>query len=140
MSGYHGISLYGISRLDERSTRIIAEAMFSQAIVAHARGEGWLVHYERVSGHVGKDGSWKGSGPKGKPDLTLARDGVVILAELKKHGGRVSPEQKQWLAALGPRGRLWYPSDASRIIEELASTGGQSYGMVANPSDPTVAP
>jgi hypothetical protein len=103
-----------------QSVKNILEQPFSVAVVDYAKQHGWLVHYERQSGFKGTDGKWKGSGPKGKPDLTLARDGVILLAELKKEGGTLSEDQRQWLAALGPYGRLWKPRDAERIMEELA--------------------
>jgi hypothetical protein len=58
-------------------------------------------------------------GHPGAPDLILARNGVVILAELKRQNGRASPHQRLWLAALGGHGRLWRPSDWAEIEAEL---------------------
>ena len=99
--------------------RDVSEHSLSVAVCAYAEQEGWLVHYERQSGHMGQDGKWRGSGPKGRPDLTLAKAGRILLAELKTEKGRLSPEQEAWLAALGEYGRLWRPRDAKAIMEGL---------------------
>ncbi len=112
-------SLAIIAQMDEAVLRALSEHDFNVAIVSFAGHEGWKVHYERRSGHVGRDGKWRGSGPKGKPDLTLARAGVVLLPELKTEKGTPSPEQLEWLEALGPYGRLWRPRDAGAIMKEL---------------------
>jgi len=108
-----------LAQMTQAGLRTVSEHNFSVAVVAFARDHGWLVHYERRSGHVGADGQWRGSGPKGKPDLTLARDGKVLLVELKKEKEKPSPEQEAWLLALGPHGRLWRPRDAATIMEDL---------------------
>jgi hypothetical protein len=104
---------------DTDALRKVLEADFSKAIVAYATQQGWLSHYERRSGHKGQDGTWRGSGPKGKPDLTLVRDGVVLLCELKRETTYPTVAQREWLAALGDFGRLWRPRDASDAMREL---------------------
>lgn len=52
--------------------------------------------------------------PAGWPDLALVRSGRLILAELKTERGRIRPEQRQWLDALGTVAGvevyLWRPS------------------------------
>jgi len=60
-------------------------------------------------------------GDGGIPDLILARDGVVLLAELKSATGAATAEQKAWLAAAGPNGRLWRPADWPAILAELSA-------------------
>jgi VRR-NUC domain len=61
----------------------------------------------------------------GYPDLTLVhtRSGALIFAELKSSEGRVTAEQRTWLAALDAPGRLavvWRPIDwTSGHIPEL---------------------
>jgi hypothetical protein len=117
MSGH---SLHTISASSKEELCQIREKELSIAIKAYAEQQGWLIHYERQSGHVGENGKWRGSGPKGKPDLTLARNGRVMLAELKTEKGRCSPEQRAWLDELGGYGHLWRPSDAQFIMDELA--------------------
>jgi hypothetical protein len=36
----------------------------------------------------------------GFPDLVLVRDGIVVFAELKNQAGRLTDDQREWLAAL----------------------------------------
>jgi hypothetical protein len=59
------------------------------------------------------------SGDPGFPDLVLARDGVVIVAELKSRRGQPTDDQKMWLEALGAHARLWRPQDWPAIEQEL---------------------
>ena len=89
----------------------VTETDLLLAVQAYAEGEGWLVHHERQSGHFNKYGKWLASSKRGFPDLVLARDGVVILAELKTERGTMTPEQKEWKAA--GVGHLWKPRHAS---------------------------
>lgn len=97
----------------------LAEADFQQTVLDFARLRHWrVVHIrqaQRQSGH------WAVpyEGDPGLPDLILARDGRVILAELKRHGKHPTPQQSAWLTALGEHGRLWRPDDWNQIQEEL---------------------
>ena len=54
----------------------------------------------------------------GFPDLVLAREGVVIFAELKAEKGRLRPDQEKWIAALGAC-YVWRPSDWPAILQIL---------------------
>jgi hypothetical protein len=89
-------------------TRIIEYAQWMKWRVVHIRAarrqDGWTVPYE---------------GDPGLPDLILARNGRVLLAELKREGESPTSDQAKWLAAAGPNGRLWRPSDWATIVEEL---------------------
>jgi hypothetical protein len=89
--------------------RVIDLAMLRGYRVAHIRpartAHGWRTPYE---------------GHPGLPDLVLARDGRVLLAELKTGRGRVTPQQRAWLDAAGEHGRLWRPADWEAIMTELA--------------------
>lgn len=87
----------------------IPERDFQDTVVALARLYGWSVYYIPDSRRS----------PEGYPDLTLARKGVVWHWELKSQKGRVSPAQDRWLAALGPTGHLFRPSDLDRIEDLL---------------------
>lgn len=69
----------------------------------------------------------------GWPDEVILspRTGLVIFRELKKQNGRVTPDQRAWLDALGLRHDVdvWRPSDlfSGRIDAELlALRQGQS--------------
>lgn len=59
------------------------------------------------------------AGDKGFPDLALAKDGRVLLAELKTDDGKPTPQQVAWLAAAGGHGRLWQPRHWEAILLDL---------------------
>lgn len=99
----------------------ISERELQEKVVALAQTHGWLVMHSRPARR--KDGSWSTpiQGTPGFPDLVLARDGTVILAELKSESGRLTSRQKEWLNALTSHGHegcdpshdavVWRPSD-----------------------------
>lgn len=96
----------------------ISEAVFRAAIIDYAERRGWLHHHNPVS--QVRNGRYITAGAPGFPDDVFARDGVVILAECKKHGGKPTPGQREWLTAAGGHGRLWSPSMWAAVVEELA--------------------
>lgn len=59
----------------------------------------------------------------GFPDLVLVRGDRLLAAELKRERGYPTPEQRQWLAALGAvtdvSAHLWRPRDWPEIEETL---------------------
>ena len=61
-------------------------------------------------------------GDRGLPDLVIAKNGRVLLAELKTDTGRLGPGQQDWLDALGPHGRLWRPRDWNDVLADLKET------------------
>jgi hypothetical protein len=63
-------------------------------------------------------------GHPGLPDLILARDGKVLLVELKRHNGKTTPAQDRWLREAGGHARLWRPKDAPAIYAELRGQDG----------------
>lgn len=80
-----------------------------QAMVIQAAGlYGWRVAHFRPA-RTAKGWRTPVEGDVGLPDLVLARDGRVLLAELKSDRGRTSADQDLWLEALGDHGRLWTP-------------------------------
>lgn len=97
----------------------LGESAFQETVIDLATRLGWRVHHSRPA--MVRPGRWATplSGHPGLPDLVLARDGVVILAELKRHGAKPTPGQVAWLAALGGHGRLWTPRDFPAIVAEL---------------------
>ncbi len=66
------------------------EKQFQQAVVDFGRALGWRVFHPFDARHS----------EDGFPDLTLARRGRLVFAELKTQNGRVKPEQPAWLAEL----------------------------------------
>lgn len=98
----------------------MSEDDFKLRVMQTARLCGWKVtHFRPVKLPNGRYATPL-EGDAGLPDLVLARDGVVLLAELKSDTGRPTPEQVQWLAAAGPHGRLWKPRDWEDIVSELS--------------------
>lgn len=103
-------------------TRPMSEADFQRRVMDTARLAGWLcVHYRPGKTQRGR---WVTplSGDKGAPDLLLAKDGRVLLAELKRDGGKPTPEQRAWLAELGGHGRLWRPANWEAVLLDLGVT------------------
>ena len=89
------------------------EKGFQAAVTQLAKIHGWLVYHTYNSRHSAK----------GFPDLTLVRGPRCIMAELKSATGRVTPDQKLWLAALGAvpgvEAALWRPEQWSEIATAL---------------------
>lgn len=81
-----------------------SEADFQSWVVDYARLRGWLVAHARDS---------RRQDLRGLPDLIMARNGLVILAEIKSMAGKVRKAQEPWLAASGSH--LWRPSDRAKI-------------------------
>ena len=76
------------------------EAEFQQAVVDLAHTRHWKVFHARTVQLSSGEYLTAQVGESGFLDLVMARAGRVILAELKKIGGRPSPEQLAWLSAL----------------------------------------
>lgn len=95
-----------------KMSRLVSETDFQQAVIDLAKLRNWhVVHYRpAVAGPQSRRYLTALQGHKGAPDLILARDGRVLLVELKTQTGRATPEQRAWLAAAGEHGRLWKPS------------------------------
>jgi hypothetical protein len=123
-------------RAIEILTAKVSEDELKSTIIHAATTFGWHVHHDRPA-RTGKDGEWRThiQGDAGFPDLTLAREGRVIFAELKRANGRVSEAQHAWLEALGrpggtpsqqavdpkanPEVYVWRPIDLPEIMEIL---------------------
>lgn len=98
----------------------LSEDDFKRRVIDTAKANGWRVHHSRPARTAH---GWRTpvEGHSGLPDLVLARAGVVLLAELKSDTGRSTPEQRAWLAAAGPAGRLWRPRDWPTVLAELSA-------------------
>ncbi|MFR9753993.1 VRR-NUC domain-containing protein [Nocardia sp. 004] len=97
----------------------ISEKDFQQRVMDHAKWHRWRVVHIRPALHRSGRISTPYSGDTGLPDLILARDGVVLLVELKTEKGRATREQLRWLDAAGANGYLWRPSDWGIIQDVL---------------------
>lgn len=97
----------------------MSEADFQKRVLDLAKLCRWrAVHIRPVA--IG-NGRWATpyQGDAGLPDLILARDGRVILVELKTDTGKPSLDQKAWLTAAGLNGYLWSPKDWAAIETTL---------------------
>ena len=77
----------------------LSEKELQKKIIGHAKLLGWRVGYFPRIQDV--HGTWRtpvGADGKGFPDLLLLRDRPLAM-EVKADGGRVSPEQDEWIAA-----------------------------------------
>lgn len=113
------------------------EAEFQNLIIEYAQIRGWLVMHTRPAR---TERGWRTplQGDAGYPDLTMARRGRLVIAELKSESGKVTREQAAWLEHLPPRVAqeddsadrdihshaievyVWRPRDWERIKEVLA--------------------
>ena len=57
------------------------------------------------------------SGHKGFLDYVVAKNGKVLLFEIKGDDGKVSPEQQKWLDA--SHGKVYWPADWPELQEIL---------------------
>lgn len=107
--------------LKASSGESISEDAFKGRVMQTAVLYGWRVCHVRPA--LKANGKWVTpiEGHVGLPDLILARDGAVILAELKSSTGRTTDDQRKWLAAAGTNGRLWAPADWPEVLAELSS-------------------
>lgn len=86
----------------------MTEAELTKNVIDAAHIFGWLVAHFRPG--LTKAGNWitPMQGDKGFPDLVLARNGEVILAELKVGKNKLTPDQLVWMAHLQP---VWPTSE-----------------------------
>ena len=99
----------------------MSESQLQGAVIRLATMRGWRCYHPRAVQDM--KGRWQTplQGSPGFPDLTLARDGVVLFRELKSDTGRLSADQIVWLDAL-PDAEVWRPADwiNGTIDKELA--------------------
>jgi hypothetical protein len=96
----------------------VSEAQFTETVIELAKFHGWMVSHFRPAW---TERGWRTAlqGHSGFPDLTLARNGVVLIIELKTVKGRTTKEQVRWGEAIGEPYRLWRPTDMDEIKETL---------------------
>jgi len=89
----------------------VTESELQENVVKMAHLLRWRVaHFRPAQNAAGRWSTPVSADGAGFPDLVLARDRIVIFAELKADGGRLSDAQRDWLSAL-PDSYLWRPSD-----------------------------
>lgn len=85
-----------LERLIQRTIRW-SENDWLNLIVDLAQRYGYVVHHQRPA-RVGTDGKWRDAivGTSGFPDLVMAKDGRLIIWELKLKGNTLTPHQQRW--------------------------------------------
>lgn len=87
----------------------MTEAEFQRLVVEYAEWNGWKTYHTFDSRRSNA----------GFPDLVLVRKRRLLFVELKSEKGRVTNDQKAWLADLqlcpGVDTCLWRPSDWPKI-------------------------
>jgi len=105
----------------------VTEREFQRAVVELARLMGWRVHHTRPALTQRRRWLTPIQGDAGFPDLVLCRPPRLILAELKRVGGKPTTEQLAWLEALqacaGVECYLWTPADWDAIVRMLTEGG-----------------
>jgi hypothetical protein len=87
---------------------VVTEAQLQQAVIELARLLGYRVaHFRPAKTERGWRTPVEADG-KGFPDLVLAKPNRLVFVELKAAKGKVSDEQKDWLATLGSTGAEAY--------------------------------
>lgn len=95
----------------------ISEADFTRQLIDLAHLTGWRAAHFRPA-QTARGWRTPMSGDVGYPDLTLAKNGRLIVAELKAEGGSATAEQVAWLRAIHGddwRDWVWRPRDLPRI-------------------------
>ena len=100
-------------RRPPRSQLAVSEAKWQDTILQSARLQRWLAYHTYDS---------RRSTP-GFPDLILVRPPRIVVAELKTEHGRLSNDQRKWLAHFnecpGVETYVWRPSDWKQVEEVL---------------------
>lgn len=99
-----------------------SEAEFTRMVLELARLHGWRsAHFRPAQTSKGWRTAVSGDG-KGFVDLILVRGHRMIGAELKVGRNKTTPEQDEWLKALGDAGVavfVWTPQDWDEIVKTL---------------------
>lgn len=112
------------------TARGCSEAEWQRTVVAAAKLNGWRVFWVPQWVWRVVFATWKRTGNRrgrdwpeaGLPDLLMVRPPRVVVAELKRKGGRVEPTQRAWLddfAASGVEAYVWFPSDWDEVERVL---------------------
>lgn len=104
--------------VSDRWRRDMSEDDLLTLVLDVAKTYRWkVVHYRPAKTAKG----WRTplQGDKGCPDVILARNGTVLLVELKAEHRYPDADQRAWLHELGEHGYLWRPRDIPLILETL---------------------
>lgn len=104
---------------EDKYHRSRSERDWQNFVIARALNHGWTYY------HAPDNKPCNGRRQKivpGFPDLVLVKGSKLVFAELKAETGRVSAEQKVWLAKLAATGceaHIWRPSQWKEVNEYL---------------------
>ena len=91
----------------------MSEKDLQRGVIEMAHLYNWMVFHPLPAQN--SRGDWRTfvQGDKGYPDLTLVSEAGLLFVELKSAKGRLSPEQKQWIAKLGLHADVvvWKPQE-----------------------------
>jgi hypothetical protein len=94
-------------------TQAITEKQFMAQIKELSAVFGWEYYHPYLSIHS----------PRGFPDVVLCKPPRVIIAELKRDKGKLSPHQEKWIALLekcpGVEAYVWRPAQMDDIVAVL---------------------
>lgn len=96
----------------------VTERDWQREVVAWAKRNGWTpVHFPNVV--QARANGW--------PDLVLIRVPEILVAELKREGGRLTTAQESMvrkLLACGLEVHVWYPHNRETVYSRLQRNGG----------------
>lgn len=103
--------------------RDLSEKQFQAWVVVRARRLGWTRQFHVLRAQVENRWVTNTSSP-GVPDLWLLRPPQLVVLEIKKWGGKATPEQVAWIAGLqrvpGIEAFIVDPGDAEDVLDLLA--------------------
>lgn len=107
----------------------MTEAHLTEVLVEAGMLYGWQVtHFRPAKTERG----WRTplQGHSGFPDLVLARDGIILVAELKIGSKKPRPDQQKWATAIGPvHYRLWTDRNLPEALAELRAPRTSGIGL-----------
>ena len=109
-----GGSIKGLQGLLDR---LMSEEEWQLEVMSYATAHSWMVAHFRPA-RVGERWITAMQGHPGLPDLVFGRNGIVVLAELKRWGKKPTEAQQGWLDAVG--GYCWTPEhrqEMQRVLE-----------------------
>ena len=119
-----------IAAMPKDALRNLSEREFQRALMSYAEDHGWKIHYMYKSAQRLADGSYRGLGTAGWPDLfgVHITTGRAVAIECKSERGRASDAQQEWLGLLatveGCDAFLWRPRDAAVALTYLREVTG----------------
>jgi len=77
-------------------SRKLRETQLQWRLCDQLQGRGCLVYASLIQRHA----VWSAPVMRGFPDLVVVCGDTLALVEVKRRGGKVSPDQERWLSAL----------------------------------------